>query len=361
MKNNEIDLMADTLKLFLKNKIKYNKSEFSSFLKEKSFKFKSGKTLTIGDYSRVGGVEGLRKRIDDFAWDRISEQDYYKIKPRFKSMRTLPLPSTKKLEELLESLEYRPPAPIRGGIRYTDDQLLRWGKQFIEMCKIKKTRPTGSAWRSWEDCPCDYSTILHRFGSWADFIMRLGIKPFRRYKLNKSEMLEIFIRLWVQLDHDPSKDELIEYLEKTKLPYSYTSYVNAFGGVYNLKKLIHDYDYGGITREELLEFGKKRAGSVYFIEVDEKIYIGFCNAKGEDFGGPVINRFKNHYSSNLDMVFLAHIPNLQKEDENRIQKQFKHIYIQGSWFKKTPELMDFIEKEGKTNLISKMKEFDRRH
>jgi 5-methylcytosine-specific restriction endonuclease McrA len=136
-------------------------------------------------------------------------------------------------------------APIR---RVTDDAILRSLQDFIGEQKSDKL--TGVAYDAWPAKVCTAATVSKRFGRWRAALERLGVTTgVRSREYSAEELLDNLERVWRELGYAPGKRRLAKY----GAGISERPYVNRWGSVRNVCRLLAQYKNGEITQEQLLD------------------------------------------------------------------------------------------------------------
>jgi hypothetical protein len=112
----------------------------------------------------------------------------------------------------------------------------------------------------------------------------------------------------------------------------------------NIRWIAKAIDDEKAERKERNEAAKSDDGFVYFIEAGDFIKIGYTRS-------PVARGIKMTTDSPFELKLL-HLEDGTFKREKVIHRHFAAIRVRGEWFRKTPELLEFIEqrkriKEGK--------------
>ncbi len=103
------------------------------------------------------------------------------------------------------------------------------------------------------------NTISRYFGSWGKALQAAELRTVRGHKLDPRVMVAAFKECWEQNASIPSVRQLEAFLEKGNFPFRYKSYLNFFGGLGQLAKLVVKVQQGELAESRLYERRKSQA------------------------------------------------------------------------------------------------------
>jgi len=127
------------------------------------------------------------------------------------------------------------------------DDLKRLGKE------LRRSTFTIKEYDKWKRRRMNSKTVVTRFGSWAAAMKAAGLKPARVGRRDLGAMVETFKACWIQLKQEPTAKEFKEYLKDVYSPYTWKSYIHAFGSLGRLAQRIVDHQGGKISERQLYE------------------------------------------------------------------------------------------------------------
>jgi hypothetical protein len=102
-------------------------------------------------------------------------------------------------------------------------------------------------------------TIRRHFGSWGKALQAAELRAVRGHKLDPRAMVAAFKECWEHNTSVPSVRQLEAFLEKGNFPFRYKSYLNFFGGLGQLAKLVVRVQQGELAESRLYERRKSHA------------------------------------------------------------------------------------------------------
>lgn len=102
-------------------------------------------------------------------------------------------------------------------------------------------------------------TIRRYFGSWGKTLQAAELRTVRGHKLDPRAMVAAFKKCWEKYDSVPSMRQLEAFLESGNYPFRYKSYLNYFGGLGQLAKLVVKVQQGELAGSRLYERRKSQA------------------------------------------------------------------------------------------------------
>jgi hypothetical protein len=104
---------------------------------------------------------------------------------------------------------------------------------------------------AWEDRLLRSETIRRHFGGWGKALQEAGLRATRSCHLDLKAMVTGFKDCWREHRAVPSRKQLEVYLEKHKCPFRWKSYLNVWGGLQRLAKLVVEVQNGNLPEAHL--------------------------------------------------------------------------------------------------------------
>jgi hypothetical protein len=104
---------------------------------------------------------------------------------------------------------------------------------------------------AWEERPLHSETISRHFGGWGKALQAAALRATGKCNLDLKEMVAAFKRCWREHRAVPSRKQLELYLDKHNCPFRWKSYLNVWGGLQRLAKLVVDVQNGSIPESQL--------------------------------------------------------------------------------------------------------------
>lgn len=102
-------------------------------------------------------------------------------------------------------------------------------------------------------------TVRRYFGTWGKALKAAELRTVRGHKIDPRAMVEAFKECWKENGTVPSVRQLEAFLENGNFPFRYKSYLNFFGGLGRLAKLVVNAEQGEIPKSDLYERRKSSA------------------------------------------------------------------------------------------------------
>ncbi|MGO8777870.1 MAG: HNH endonuclease [Rhodomicrobium sp.] len=112
---------------------------------------------------------------------------------------------------------------------------------------------------AWHARRATSDTIRRYFGTWGKALQAAGLRAARGNKLELRDMVAAFKDCWREVRSVPSQRQLEVFLEKGNFPFRYKSYLNCWGGLGQLAKLIVQVEKGQLAESRLHERRKSEA------------------------------------------------------------------------------------------------------
>ena len=104
---------------------------------------------------------------------------------------------------------------------------------------------------AWEGRLLRSETIRLHFGGWGKALQAAGLRATRSCNLDLREMVDAFKNCWRDHRAVPSRKQLELYLDRHNCPFRWKSYLNVWGGLQRLAKLVVEVQNGNLPESQL--------------------------------------------------------------------------------------------------------------
>lgn len=129
--------------------------------------------------------------------------------------------------------------------RYRNSEVLESLRGYAR--KVGWRRFTPREYQAWDGPRVGVVTVIKRFGSWREALLRLGIGGVRAREYEAEELIAGLERAWKALKRPPGPEEV-----RKRTGFSHNAYKRRWGSMARACSLVAEHHAGRLTRKELL-------------------------------------------------------------------------------------------------------------